>query len=316
MDPRKIQNRYDHFVQIFIPEDLIQHESFQSETLCYEFPGTLSTLEEEDYIPQDHSHESNTFLSTFHNKDEKIPIVKTKKSFVSPQSKKLIHSRKRLQPSLQTEHGSLKEGIGYCFGPFEKPKEIDAWLQELIVQLPFYDVSLPIKERFIYLRILVSYLNHSLENEITRIKNMFFNLKSFKDVSLWPLYIRCLKVSKKLLNSEHLIPEIKNLKSGLAVISNNERKELDVFVVIRGSIQKKIRLPIEQTSKLKSPRFFTRLFHDNYPLIQSNLTPILFNESVCSSSELFSYWLENKRGEGEWLDFSELEPLYDPDVLI
>jgi hypothetical protein len=43
--------------------------------------------------------------------------------------------------------------------------------------------------------------------------------------------------------------------------------------------------------------------------------PIVFTDDVCSDMELFSYWLQNKKGEGEWVSFNELEGLFNISLL-
>ena len=318
IDPRKLQNRSENFIQIFIPEDMLEFANSNSNQIPIQLPAapTYNFIHDsEEYIPKDMSHEPNNFLLNFNKSDEKIPIVKTRKNFTSPQSKKFMLSRLRSNPSSIVESGHLKEGIGYFFGPFEKPKEVESWLNEIMNDLPIHNNLLPMRERFLYLRILISYLNNSIQNEVANTKNSFLNLNSLKELFFWPLTRSCFKKSKKLLDTPLIISKNQHVKSGLGVISNNELKELEVIVVIRGIITKKVRLPIEQTDKLKSSRYFTRLFEKSYEQIKSFHTPIIFTEDSCADIELFSYWLENKRGEGEWIDFFELEPLYDASIL-
>lgn len=319
VDPRKLQNRNENFIQIFMPEDMLEFTIQKSAQIPIQLPEKQAytfMLNEDEYIPQDTNNEYQNFILNFNKDNEKIPINKTKKHLSPQSSKKLLLSRARRNSAAVIESGSLKEGTGYFFGPFEKPKEIETWLNELISILPFHNNILSMHERFLYLRILVSYLNNSAKNETEYIKNLFLNTNSLKEIFFWQTYYKCLKKLKTLMNKPLIISKNQHMKSGLAVISNNELKELEVIVVVRGRIIKKVRLPIEQSDKLKSTRYFTRLFENSYEQIKAFHTPIIFTEETCTDIELFSYWLENKRGEGEWMDFYELDSLYDPSILV
>src|SRR5690606_27698135 len=105
------------------------------------------------------------------------------------------------------------------------------------------------------------------------------------------------------------------LKSGLVVVSNNAFKEFEIFVVVKGRVVKKIRLKFEDGNKLKSSRYFTRLFINHYQDVQNIIQPAILTNDICDDIELFSYWLNEKQGEGEWIQFSDLESLFDKSVL-
>jgi hypothetical protein len=74
-------------------------------------------------------------------------------------------------------------------------------------------------------------------------------------------------------------------------------------------------LPIEQSDKFSNPRFITRLFEKNIDEIKAIYEPMLFTENSCSDIELFCHWLNHKKGEGEFVEFKELENLYDISLL-
>ena len=318
VDPRKIQNRSESFVQLFIPEDMLQFSSKYSGNNPFLLPSSAEYEFddiEEDYQPQDRSHAPNDFILDFHNKNEKILINKARKNFSTPQTKKFTLSRNRSESAPVVEFGHLKEGVGYSFGPFEKPKEVSHWINSLLVDFPFYDSNLSMDERFVCLKIIVAYLYNNLTLEKEEIKQLFFQDKSFKNFLLWPLYFSYLNRIKKLMKIENIIGPKQYPKSGLAVITNNELKEFEVVLVVKGVIQKKLRLALEQSDKLRSSRYMTRLFEKEYEKMKSYQSPALFAEDSCSNIELFEYWLENKRGEGEWIDFEDIEPLYDPSIL-
>lgn len=318
VNPSKLQNRNDCFIQIFIPEDMLEYAASTNQTfiLLPQNPEhqLFHNILDEEYIPQERNSESVNFILNYDKNNDKIPLQKTRKNILS-QSKKFLLSRQRGDISSIVSHGHLKEGVGYFFGPFEKPKEIEPWLHEILSDIPFQNSHLSMQLRFMYLSIFISYLNHSLDLEIEKIQSLFANTKSIKELLNWPNYHSCLKKTKSLLKVPSLISKNQLVKSGLAVISNNELKELEIFVVVKGVVIKKVRLPIEQNDKLKSTRYITRLFEKNYEHIKSYHIPFIFNEESCSSLEILPYWLNNKRGEGEWIDFCDIEALYDPIIL-
>ena len=119
-----------------------------------------------------------------------------------------------------------------------------------------------------------------------------------------------------LLDAFSLRPQKAEMpRSGLALITNNDTKEMDMMVVVKGRVRRETKLPIEQTDKLKSARFFTRLFHSWHAELDAPWHPIVFTEDLCADVELVSYWLARRRGEGEWVDFQDLAPLYDAELL-
>lgn len=130
-----------------------------------------------------------------------------------------------------------------------------------------------------------------------------------------PLPTRCDNLNAVVREMNEFQNKKGHLKSGLCVISNNAFKEFEIFVVVKSQIVKKTNLRFEDGEKLKSSRYFTRLFESNYEEIQNPNRPILFTEESCSDIELFSYWLGDKHGEGEWINFADLEALFDARIL-
>jgi len=94
------------------------------------------------------------------------------------------------------------------------------------------------------------------------------------------------------------------------VTSNNESKEFDIFVVVKGQPVNKTKLKFEMSDKLHSPRYLTRLFEPYFQQIFGPIKPLHFNEDSCSSLELFAFWFSQKE-EGEWLPFHEIQPLIE-----
>ena len=320
IDPRKSQSRSENFLQIFIPNDMIEYSKVFPEKIPFLIPqqGELHIQDFDDnetYIRENKTN-SNLYV-TFGEQDETvIPITRTRKISSIYKSDKFKLSRLRnTENESHIRIGHLKEGIGYCFGPFPQPKMALAELQELINFFPFEYNTYTMHERFAHLRVIISLLNGNIDEEIYRIEKATKKTKAIKNFSKWLRnlnLLRQIKYIKEKIN--HNIVGLKP-KSGLCLISNNDFKEFDIAIVVNGKVAKKTRLPFEQSERLKSSRYFTRLFENYYNEINSPLSPIVFTDDVCSDMELFSYWLHNRKGEGEWIDFNELESLYNTSLI-
>lgn len=211
--------------------------------------------------------------------------------------------------------GKLKEGIGYCFGPLIEPKTTMPKVSLLLDKFPIEYQSLSMNERFLNLKIILSFLHNNLNSEIEHIEKAIKHINAFSNFTSWISGLNTLKKAKSLLLEPEILSKREILKSGLAIISNNELKEFEVVVVVKNRLVKKTRLPFDEGERLQSPRYFTRMFEKHHATMTSHLSPVKFSGDVCHDIELFSYWLENKRGEGEWVCFQELANLYDPSVL-
>ncbi len=319
VDPRRLQSRSEKFLQILLPQDLQTHFSskISSHASLHEANEEKKESVVSEVLLQD-TQNYRSFLNDYVNASSEIheiEVFKTRKNLVSTHSQRLSFTRDRVNEEGLLEWGHLKSGFGYYFGPFEKPKETAEKVKLLLEDFPIQNNALSLEQRLSNLRVLISYLHGQLENEIETLKGKFFQLPSLKSISQWPLHMASLKKAQKLQQEPSPILAKELYKSGLGVITNNELKELELVVVVKGRIVKKIRMPIEQSSKLKSPRFFTRLFQPYYEEIKNIHLPFHFDDETCSAVELFYYWLEQKKGEGEWVEFGELENLYDPQLL-
>ncbi|KAB8030852.1 exonuclease domain-containing protein [Fluviispira multicolorata] len=320
IDPRKSQSRSENFLQIFIPEDMLEY----AREFPHKVPFIISQheeihngdFEEEENYFEDNKINNNLYATFGEQDDSIIPITKTRKILSNSRTDKFKVLRRRNHENESCIRiGHLKEGIGYCFGPFAQPKAVLQEVQELNNLFPFEFNNFTMQERFAHLRVIISLLNGNIDLEIKKIERENKKIQAFKNFSN---YLRNLKLIKDATHVSDFFQSnfIGNIpKSGICLISNNDFKEFDIAVVVRGRVAKKTRLPFEQGERLKSPRYFTRLFENYYDEIITPLSPIIFTDDHCSDMELFSYWLQNKKGEGEWVEFSELEPLFNTTLL-
>jgi hypothetical protein len=271
--------------------------------------------EDETYISENKEN-TNLYVTFGEQDDAVIPITRTRRNTSIYKSDKFKISRRRNNDNEAfVRIGHLKEGIGYCFGPFQQPKVALAEIQEIIKCFPFEHTSYTMQERFAHLRVIISLLNGNIHEEINRIEKTNKKIKAIKSFSRWLRSLNLLREIKNTTESLNSAITKQTPKSGLCLISNNDFKEFDIAIIVRGRVAKKTRLPFEQAERLKSARYFTRLFENYYDEIVSPLSPIIFTDDVCSDMELFSYWLHNRKGEGEWVDFFDLEGLYNTSIL-
>jgi DNA polymerase III epsilon subunit family exonuclease len=211
--------------------------------------------------------------------------------------------------------GHLQEGLGWFFGPFEAPKVVKHSFDDLVTLFPFHDDTLSMEERVENLEIILRFLFGQLAPEVARLEA---ERRAPRNL-LKPLYRKQLAHRLERLALLDAFPfKIKKAelpRTGLALISNNDTKEMDVMVVVGGRVRREARLPQEQTDKLKSARYFTRLFNAWHEDLHEPWHPVQFTEDVCTDIELFNFWLLRRRGEGEWVEFADLEPLYDTNIL-
>jgi hypothetical protein len=284
IDPRKVQNRTGPFIQLFIPQDMIDYARKHPGDVPFPIPehGERAPHRyenlDEDYIEHELSRPrdplSEKILDAYVDTPEPVTITKSRHFGALVRSEKFRMIR-RHNNDVSVHVGHLKEGIGYAFGPFDEPNPIVAQVQALVSQYPIDDASLPIAVRFDHFHRILLALQVSLGAETEP-------------------------------------------RSGMAITNNTEKKEVEVFLVVRSRVVKKLHYPFEQSRRLYHVRTFTRLFDPYYDEIQdaaSGVVPLLFTGDMCSDMELFAYWLKTRRGEGEFIDFNEVSGLFDRSVL-
>jgi DNA polymerase III epsilon subunit family exonuclease len=326
IDPRKYESRDFGYVQLFIPLEIGAFLEENPESSFLKLPVTLKEQVEAIKRLQDKSQQ-NTFEQENINTqtlDEKIS--ETQKAKITPpgflhplyKAKKISSSFKTTKYRLERNQedssivcsGHLQQGIGWCFGPFENHKEVAQLMKDALTLLPVEDETLSVFVKLRNLETIVEHLNGKSKEKIETLSKKLSTLKSY----LNPKVREVLKQQKNDLEIlEKLGIEFKiNYfpATGLAVITNMDFKEIDIYVVVNGVVKKEIKLPVEEGDKVAHPRFFTRLFAPYHDEISNPTNPLYFSEDVCNSIELFSFWIKNKKGEGEWINFSELKDLY------
>lgn len=341
IDPRKLEGRANGFVQIFIPKDMLEYAAENPEISPFSIPATginnltwkssCASLDEKNIddtldISDEHGFESGSTKQAqeiernsyaYQNNDETdagIPIRNTRRIVKTVKSQKFV--MKRRPESFETfSVGTLKEGVGWCFGPFESAKAERKRLEELAEHWPFHDSTISMEIRFFYLQIFILALYGRLEDEISFFKRERNTVRSLLSPVTRTRLGRMIAELEMVKSKKFEFDIGKHVRSGLAVISNNDQKELDIAIVVKGRVRREVRLPGDDTVKLRSPRYFTRLFAEFDSEITQDTSPIHFGEETCGDIELFSYWHANKKGEGEWVDFADLSPLYDIELL-
>lgn len=311
MDPRKVYHRSENFLQILIPEELQPYFHTFDKDLHSEFMDFDKKDQEDESF-----YENEHVIDVVQEEKNPIFVKKSRKSNSFLKTEK--YQQNRIQdPSICFSIGHLKEGMGYCFGPFENVKAAGEQLATLLQMFPFDQVTLSVSERLLNLRILVSFFYNEVSMLLDELSEK--NRAGLMRFFAFPKQTKQQKLIKKVLQMQGQIKITDRmplvLRSGLAIISVNETKSFDVFLVIKGKVIRKIVLAFEQGEKLSNARFITRLFQDHYDEIKSNYDPLLFTDNSCADIELISHWLAHKKGEGEFIDFDQLENLYDPSLL-
>ena len=86
--------------------------------------------------------------------------------------------------------------------------------------------------------------------------------------------------------------------------------------MVNGQIKKTVSLDFEESQKLRSPRFFTRLFEPFNKEMTDFSSSFQFSEDACANIELLIHWQAQGKGEGEWIPFGDAASLYDPSILV
>ncbi len=327
IDPRKLQNRATGFVQIFVTQDILDLADRNSNAIPFHIPrDPKSEVSDEDLrrtserdlsrvdaqAPKTSESSSTEFLQQHFSGEnpDAVPVRSTHRL-------KLVRRLEKYQidrtgdDSIVTS-GALQEGIGWAFGPFDRPKEVANTLKEALTEAQIDSDKISTAERAKRMWELVSVMSGYSNQPHTQ--------NSYKPFSTLSLFISAIFSSKprekssvaELVERRKLsFDETKLPRTGVAVISNPETKDLDISIFVQGTLRKTLRLAPEDSEKLGSPRFFTRLFQGFDNEVKNFNTPIFFTEDKCLDIELLSCWL--KAAEGEWADFSQLSALYQPE---
>jgi DNA polymerase III epsilon subunit family exonuclease len=337
VDPRKFEGRADNTVQILIPEDLLNYWMENPSALPFSAPGRTHKVLGEGFLlgeARDENAEDSDSNSTSrmglpaeernlyvyaHPENSgrealRVPIRKTRRLVNAVKNPKYKVTRLADSKRSAVHMGHLVSGTGWFFGPVEQPKSTRKKLDELLVVWPFHDQTLPLESRADYLTHVIHVLQGKFDEEIERIAKKKNSVKSIFNPLMRRQLNQTIELIKAFKSEAYDLPLTARPKSGLAVLTNNDTKELDVAIVVGGRIRQQLRLPTEEADKLRSRRFFTRLMSPYHEDLFREDDCIEFNEDVCNDLELFAHWFTKRRGEGEWVDFETLAPLYNPET--
>jgi DNA polymerase III epsilon subunit family exonuclease len=327
IDPRKIQGRANGFVQIFLTQDILDLAERSPEAVPFRVP-----LDPKTSISTDDLRRTAEIDLTRMDGQTQPPRESTSTEFLqqhlethgtdsfpvrNAQRLKLVRRLDKYQIDRTGDDsivtcGALQEGIGWVFGPFDRQKEVANALKEAISELEIDSDRISPSERAKRIWELVSLMSN---NEIRTPKNTLAKNGPLFSSIFAGLFTSKTKadglVAKIVEKNKLAFDESKLPKTGVSVISNPETKDLDISVFVRGTLKKILRIAPEESSKLGSPRFFTRLFQSFHDEIRDLYSPILFTEEKCVDIELLAAW--RRSNEGEWADFSQLESLYQPE---
>lgn len=335
VDPRKFEGRGDNTIQILLPEDLLQYWEENPSALPFSIPGRDHRVlkegillgegkdiedEESDQPPtqrqgisdQERNQYVYAHLDQSGRNSHKVPIQKTRRLINAVKNPKYKLSRLADSKRSAVHMGHLVSGTGWFFGPVEQPKLIRKKLEELLVIWPFHDSSLALEQRADYATHFIQVLLGNFDDEIRRVAALKNSMRNIFNPLKRHQFNQTIDLLKALKDEEYALPRTARPKTGLAVLTNNDTKELDVAIVVRGRIRQQLKLPLEDADKLKSRRFFTRLMSPYHNELFRDDDCLDFNEDICNDLELFAHWFGKRRGEGEWVDFETLAPLYNP----
>lgn len=332
VDPRKFEGRADNILQIMLPEDLLDYWQANPAAIPLQLPdrgnvvrnnglllgsGQEASAEDLDVNPEAISHlERNQYvyahLTDLKHPQHKVPIRKTKRIINAVKNPKYKLSRTGETKRACAHFGHLQSGFGWHLGPVDQPKLIRRRVDELLTLWPFHDKAIALHERAEYFNHFFAVLTDNIDDEISRITRQKNNIKNIFNPIARKRFSRDVELLKALRTEGYSLPQHTLPKTGLAVISNTDTKELDVAVVVNNRIRQYLRLPVEDGDKLRSSRFFTRIMSPYHTEIEEKIRCTEFTDDVCADIELFTHWLSKRRGEGEWVDFETLEPLYNP----
>jgi DNA polymerase III epsilon subunit family exonuclease len=336
IDPRKYESRGAGYVQLFLPDELgafleenpdasglkLPKSVLEQISISKDFNRLISDQELSDTLREEQETLARNLkqsLASNFNASEKassaqfprpyFPMRRARKISTSFKTKKFKLERGINDDSIVVS-GHLQEGIGWCFGPFENHKEVAALLRDALTLNPIEDETLSVFVRLRNLETVVEHLFGKTAEKLVQLDNKLHSIKSYFKPSVREILKQQRAELETLTQLGIDFTSVHFPLTGLAIITNMEMKELDVAVVVNGLVRKELQLPVEQGEKISSSRFFSRLFSPYIDEINSPLNPAYFSEDMCNSIELFSFWIRNKKGEGEWLNFADLKDLF------
>lgn len=332
VDPRKFEGRADNILQILLPEDLLDYWQANPAAIPLKLPDRGSVVQHNGLMlsaasdaslediranVDEISHQERNQYVYAHLTDsklpqQKVPIRKTKRIINAVKNPKYKMSRTGDAKKTCAHFGHLQSGFGWHLGPVEQPKVMRKRVDELLTLWPFHDKSIAPQERAEYFNHFYATLTDNIDAEIERIARQKNNIKNIFNPLARKRFSKEIELLKALRSEGYSFPKHTQPKTGIAVVTNTDSKELDVAVVVNSRIRQFLRLPVEDGDKLRSSRFFTRLMAPYHDEIINKMSCNEYTEDVCADIELFSHWLSKRRGEGEWVDFETLEPLYNP----
>jgi DNA polymerase III epsilon subunit family exonuclease len=330
IDPRKLQGRANGFVQLFISQDILELAAENPAAVPFAVPQEQTravtsddlrrTMEREAVQAGERQSEdpANSFSSDFfdqnyagsEDEEKQIPVRHAPRLGVVRRLDK--YQIDRSGDDELVAHGPLQEGVGWCFGPFDRPKEVANNLREILSQSGISSEKISTNERARRLWRLVQVMTSEEGDTAHKITHLAGSLLTRFVRKILPAQDDgCLPVEDLVMQKHMQFGKKKTPRSGIAVISNPEYKELDIFVVVMGTPKKITRLAPEDSDKVGSSRYFTRLFQPFDKDLRNLGAPIFFTEEKCTDIELFSHWA--RAHEGEWADFADLQSLYQPE---
>jgi DNA polymerase III epsilon subunit family exonuclease len=351
LDPRRLESRSRGFVQILLPQDLLSFvnenplntglEVFGNRGRVSETVREFESLYVEPQAlppPRDRHRQSQSLgqndLEDFLESDDdfesgEVPVRKTRLAYPSLSTGKFSSDRSSLGGNSRHKGGSggsrtnqgranvpalfglLTHGVGWVFGPYEQPKVVQREFERLFEIFPFHDPRMGFNRRLLQLRLLIGHLHDKLGEEVAALQRQrrtarYLFAPAFRKTLNDTLDRISLLETLEIPRGPHL-----TCQSGLAIVSNTDAKELDVAIVVRSRIREVVRLAVEDSDKLQSKRFFTRLFCKYNDELMHDTAPVLFTDAVCAEIELFQHWKKFRTMEGDWVSFDDLSPLYD-----
>ena len=323
IDPRRIDYRNSDFIQVLFPlnnsDEFIKIIQSLEDTL----PNLKSLLiiltdlkksKQNKKLPNDlqnnlyqpQSIQENLYLKNLINEKH------TRKVFQGYSSTKHKLVRFNTHNDFKIKNGHLSEGFGWFSKPEIDPRKVTNFTEYLSDLFPLCQDLL---QSFFNLSTLLSIMYNKTEEQKIILKNICLNPKFIFKPSLIMCAFNSLRSLQTYLKSEFSHVLFEPPKDGLAVINNNNEKNLEIYIVIKGAIKKIKKISVDDSIKLSSSRFFTRLFLPFKFYVLNQEVPIVFENETCDYIELLQCWIDQNLNEGEWVDFKNLMPLFQPEVL-
>lgn len=331
LDPRKIEGRSRGLIQLVLPADLLSYIGENPQSSGFDIFGSQGrirdSLDEFESLyagqmlltsaqPPEKTEQTSPELQAFIDDGEnrRVNVRRTRMVYPSRVPGKFKLARD-IVPEEVLSLGHLKHGVGWVFGPYEQPKNVVKDFKSLIEIFPFHNPQFGMQRRILFLRLLLACLQGDLTPELEALQKRKRSTAYFLSYHLRKTINDCLARIQE--SREVNVPVGRDClpQNGLGIVSNTDSKELDLAIVVRSRIRDIVRIPVEDSDKLQSKRFFTRLFCKYNEELENRMHPVYFSEDVCTHIELFQHWKKNRSIEGEWVDFDDLSALYDPSLL-